>query len=91
MYDELTLSSLTFLAGVLTVDSPAPVNIFDFAEFHRHPSYDKTNFDYDVAVARVTRSFFEVPLIKPIRLSTQGMPLVIGELTTVSGWGVTVR
>lgn len=91
LYDELPVSYVTFLAGVLTVDSPDPVNVFDVAEFHRHPSYDKRNFDYDVAVARVTRSFFDVSGVKVIRLSTQNMPLVIGELTTVAGWGGTVK
>lgn len=90
LYPELPEYAVTFLAGVITVNSPATKYIFDTAEFHRHPDYDKNNYDFDVAVARVTRSFFEVPLVERIRLSTQNMPLVIGEESIVAGWGVVV-
>lgn len=90
LYDGLEVSSLTLIAGVLELNSAGAINIFDVAEYHRHPDYDLSNYDYDVAVARVTRSFFEVPLVKAIRLSTQEMPLVVGEMTLVAGWGITV-
>uniref|UniRef100_A0A336LQ32 CSON010534 protein n=1 Tax=Culicoides sonorensis TaxID=179676 RepID=A0A336LQ32_CULSO len=83
------VDTFTILAGVLSLKSAEPKNIFYVAEFHRHPNYT-TNYDYDVAVARVTRSFFELPLVKATRLSTQDMPLVVGELSLVSGWGITL-
>ncbi|XP_063707950.1 trypsin-2-like [Culicoides brevitarsis] len=86
---QLPLWAITFLAGVLNIESPSSVNIFDVEELHRHPNYDATMYDYDVAVFRVTRSFFEVPKVQAIRLSTQNMPLVTGEISVISGWGVT--
>lgn len=61
-----------------------------------HPNFasargDRTNFDNDIALIKLTSRVNLGPNLNPICLPTANMSLVENELGTVSGWGITER
>lgn len=84
------MSQLRFVAGLLGVETSNANYIHEIEEYHQHPLYNKSIFDYDIALSKVKRSFLSTPFVKPIKLATQNMRVIYEELATASGWGKTV-
>jgi len=77
------------LAGSTTRTGDAGAVRAAVSRFTRHPQYNGSTIDNDVAVLWFATALPLGPRIRPIRLPAQGTPVPHGAIATVTGWGVT--
>ncbi|XP_046403906.1 trypsin-1-like [Ischnura elegans] len=79
-------NSLQLMAGSLDVDEG---DIYDVTYFTVHPNYDPAarNYDWDMALLKVSTPFVFSSTVSPIALPAEGEELDVGTMVVISGWG----
>ncbi|XP_046404249.1 trypsin-3-like [Ischnura elegans] len=84
--DNVHHYSLQLMAGSLDVDKG---DIYDVTYFTVHPNYDLRDYDWDMAVLKVSTPFVFSGTVSPIALPAEGEELDAGTMVVISGWGYT--
>jgi secreted trypsin-like serine protease len=81
-------SSLKVLVG--TQDLGSGGKRYTVSKIYRHPSYNSSTYDYDVAVLKLSTSVTSITPVTLIKPSQESTLAAVGDQSYVIGWGNTV-
>lgn len=79
-------SALKIRLGNLQINKIANGQEYKVSEIRSHPKYNRTTYNYDVAVLMVKGSM-DAANIMPIELNEAPIAKLVGKIATVSGFG----
>lgn len=62
-------------------------SVVEFASITKHPQYDPTTFNLDIAIVKLTTRLVFSPAVRPVKLPLAASTVEAGQPVQVSGWG----